>query len=44
MLAINAIVKHKDIILSENSHQHFTQFWVTTDNAALAAIPVCRQS
>jgi len=26
MLGINAIVKYKDIILSENSHYYFTQF------------------
>jgi hypothetical protein len=39
MLAINAIVKYKGTILSENSHQYFTKFWVTADSAALADIP-----
>lgn len=43
MLAIKTVVKYKGLILSENSHHYFTQFWVTAGSAALAAIPICRQ-
>lgn len=39
MLAINAIVKYKGIILSENSLHYFTQFWLTADSAGFADIP-----
>ena len=39
MLAINAILKHEGIILSQNSHHYFTQFLVTADSTAIADIP-----